>query len=294
MSISAKGRRGSAWPLALLLGALAPAARAAGAEAPAPALEWTRPLPLGAAWALERGIDLPEPFGVGVFMVTMRRDIEVTDVRVTLPGSEPASIGDVAAFDVRNDTTLLAAKLDAWVLPVLDVYLLAGHTWTDSRLTATVTIDRPLLPPVDLTATQDAAVGGPLLGGGATLVAGHGPWFVLVDGNYNYSWIDEIGGGIAAWFLSARTGWSGATGRSSWRAWLGGAYLVTGRTLTISGESPDLGGTVVVEVDQRPVHPATLQAGGSVGIGRRWEALLELGSNFDDAFVGVLSASLRF
>jgi hypothetical protein len=61
----------------------------------------------------------------------------------------------------------------------------------------------------------------------------------------------------------------------------------------VSEESPILG-TVQVEVDQRPVNPMTLQAGGSLGIGKRWELMLEIGSNFDDAFVGVFSASFRF
>lgn len=41
-------------------------------------------------------------------------------------------------------------------------------------------------------------------------------------------------------------------------------------------------------------HPLTYQAGGSLGFGKRWEVLMEAGSNFDDAFVGVFSASFRF
>ena len=109
---------------------------------------WTRPLPFGADWALARGIDLPNPFGVGTFLVVMSRDFEVNDVRVTLPGQEPASISDVASFDVRNHTTLAALKLDAWILPLLNVYVLAGHTWTDSKLNAAITIKRPIRDPV--------------------------------------------------------------------------------------------------------------------------------------------------
>jgi hypothetical protein len=254
---------------------------------------WDRPLPWGAEWALARGIDLPNPFGASLFVVTMTRDIEVSDVRVTLPDNEPASIGDVASFAVRNNTTLAALKADAWIFPVLNLYVLAGHTWTDSKLDVAVTIDRVIGDPVVLEASQDSEVGGPLLGAGATLVAGHGPWFILADANYNYSDIDALEGGIAAWFLSARTGWSGATRRGGWRAWIGAAYLKTDRTLTIRQDSPELG-AVVVEVDQRPVVPLTYQVGGSLGIGKRWELLLEAGSNFDDAFVGVLSASFRF
>lgn len=275
--------------LIVLAAMVAPSARAA--EEPPPV--WNRPLPIGADWAVKRGIDLPNPFGASLLVVTMSRDIEVTDVRVTLPGGEPVTIGDLATFAVGNETTLAAVKVDAWILPLLNVYVLAGHTWTDSRLNLAVTIDRPLGDPVVLEATQDASVGGPMLGGGVSLVAGHGPWFVLVDANYNFSDVEGFEGGIGAWFASARTGRSGPTGSGTWRAWVGAAWLRTDRTIQFSQEEPGLG-TVVVEVDQRAVDPMTWQTGGSLGIGKRWELMLEIGSNFDDAFLGIFLAAYRF
>jgi len=285
--------RNRCWLMVMTLAALGTAPPVSASAPEEHDTTWNRPLPIGANWALERGIDLPNPFGVGLFLVTMSRDIEVYDVRVTLPGNEPTSISNVASFDVRNHTTLAAVKLDAWILPLLNLYVLAGHTWTDTRLNVAVTIDRPIRDPVVLEATEDSKVGGPLLGAGATAVAGYGPWFIMADANYNYSAIEGFDGGIAAWFISARTGWSGPICSGSWRAWAGAAYLASDRTLTISQESPALG-TVKVEVDQRPVYPLTLQAGGSIGFGKRWELMLEVGSNFDDAFVGVFSASFRF
>ncbi|HET9952305.1 MAG TPA: hypothetical protein VFS09_10985 [Candidatus Eisenbacteria bacterium] len=278
---------------AMILPTMTVSPSAAASSPPKGDSRWERPLPIGADWALDRGIDLPNPFGVSLFMVTMDRDIEVTDVRVTLPTREPVSVSDVASFAVRNNTTLAALKLDAWILPLLDLYVLVGGTYTDSRLDAAVTVDRVLGPPVVLDLSQDTQVGGPLLGAGATAVAGYGPWFVLGDANYNHTDLEALDGGISAWFVSARTGWSGSTRRGIWRAWVGAAYLETDRTLTVHEESPTLG-TVVVEIDQRPVDPWTYQAGGSLGFGKRWEVLLEAGSNFDDAFVGVLSASFRF
>lgn len=289
-----------AWPAALALLSATVPARAPGAE-PAPAAAGgaaaaegpSRALPIGAGWARERGIELPNPFGVGVFAVTMRRDIEVTDVRVKLRDGEPVSVSDVGAFAVRNDTTLAAVKLDAWVLPVLDVYVLGGHTWTDSVLDASFTVD-PIgpRPPEAVQLVRQSEVGGAMVGGGATLVAGYGPWFILADGNYSWSDVEPFEGGIAAWFLSARTGWSGKTRWGGWRGWLGAAYLATQRTLTVRQESGL--GTLTVEIDQRPVHPITMQGGASVAAGKRWEALVELGSNFDDAFLGIFSASFRF
>jgi hypothetical protein len=253
---------------------------------------WNRPLPFAAEWALERGIDLPNPFGVGMFAVVMSRDFAVSDVRVTLPGQGPTSISEVASFDVRNHTTLAALKVDAWILPLLNVYVLAGHTWSDSKLNAAITIPRPIRDPVVMNLTQDMEVGGPLLGAGATLVAGYGHWFVMADANYNYSDIEELGG-IAAWFISGRTGWSGALNWGSWRAWAGVAYLSADRTLRIEQEVEALG-TVIVEVDQGPLNPMTLEAGGSIGISKRWEIMIEVGSNFDDASLGVFALSYRF
>jgi hypothetical protein len=247
---------------------------------------------LGAGWARARGIDLPLPFGVGLFVVSMRRDIEVTDVRVTLPGNEPASVSNVASFAVHNDTTLVAAKVDAWLFPILNVYLLGGHSWTDSRLDATVTIDRPLRPPLVLDVTQDSNVGGPLLGGGATLVAGYGPWFIMADANYSVSDVSAFDEPLGALFASARTGWSGTTSWGGWRGWVGLAWLETGRTLEVTQQTS--AGPVLVEIDQRPVNPLTVELGGSLSLGKRWEALLELGTNSDADRVVVFSAAFRF
>src|SRR5512147_361288 len=138
MTLAARIRRARSPALAVALTALATASPARTPAAEEPAAAPSRVLPLGAAWARERGIDLPQPFGAGVFLVTMSRDIEVTDVRVSLRDGEPVSVSDVGDFAVRNHTILAAAKLDAWILPVLDVYVLGGHAWTDSRLNATI------------------------------------------------------------------------------------------------------------------------------------------------------------
>jgi len=254
---------------------------------------WDRPLPFFADWAVDRGIDLPNPFGAGVFVVFMERDIAIDDVRVTLEGNPPESISDAVAFDLRNQTTLAALKLDAWILPVLNVYGLVGRTWTDSNMGIAVTIDPIIGDPVTIEVDSNTDVGGPFAGGGITLVAGHGRWFIMGDANYTYSSLDQFDGSIQALFMSGRTGWSGDLSWGNWRAWVGAAYLDSGRTLTINQENRILG-EVIVEVDQRPLNPLTFELGASTGIGRRWDAMLEVGSNFDDAFLMVFSAAYRY
>jgi hypothetical protein len=47
-------------------------------------------------------------------------------------------------------------------------------------------------------------------------------------------------------------------------------------------------------VEQEPADPLTYQFGGRLSLDRRWDAMVEVGSNFDDARMLVLSATVRF
>lgn len=143
-----------------------------------------RTLPFGSEWAKKKGIELPSPFGVTGFFSYMVRDIEVTDVTVEFSGMEPQSISDFASFAVGNKSTISAARFDVWILPVVNVYLLAGYAYTTSNLDATFTVDRPLLPSTDIEVQTQTPVKGPYAGIGATAAAGYGKWFILGDFNY--------------------------------------------------------------------------------------------------------------
>ena len=103
----------------------------------------------------------------------MSRDIKVTDVTVEFGGREPQIIGDFASFAVRNKTSLYAARFDVWILPLMNVYVLAGYATTNTNLNASFTVDRPLLPPTDMEIQAQTPVKGPYAGIGTTIVAGY-------------------------------------------------------------------------------------------------------------------------
>lgn len=249
--------------------------------------------PLRRGWYEAQGIELPLPFGIGMNFIYMERDIEVVDVTVTLGDRPPQSISDRASFDVANRTSLSMVRFDAWVLPFLDLYVMAGETRTDTSLAARFEITPPMGDPLPVAIEQNDRVNGPLFGGGATLVVGHGAFFAMADANYARSDLDTFDGTIDALLLSGRVGWHGDTGFGQWRVWTGVIYLDSSRTLTITTDIPIFGETRV-EVDQRPVDPTTFELGGALSINRRWELLVEVGSNFDDAFLTVVSGSYRF
>jgi hypothetical protein len=63
----------------------------------------------------------------------MGRDIGITDVTVEFGGREPESISEYSSFAVKNQTYVSAIKFDAWILPILNVYVLAGYAATNAN-----------------------------------------------------------------------------------------------------------------------------------------------------------------
>lgn len=253
-----------------------------------------RTLPFGSEWAKKKGIELPSPFGVTGFFSYMVRDIEVTDVTVEFSGMEPQSISDFADFAVRNKSVISAARFDVWILPVINVYLLAGYAYTTSNLVATFTVDRPLLPSTDIEVQTQTPVKGPYAGIGATAAAGYGKWFIIGDFNYGKTLPDQLNNAVSFTMLSVRSGLAGNLGkRNSLKAWIGTIYMDSNCILEIK-ESAGALGEILVRIKQQPVNPWTFECGFMVGISNKVEIITELGSNFNDAAISVLTVSYRF
>ena len=244
-------------------------------------------------WYADRGVELPRPFGIGLNFIFMERDISVTDVNVQLANRPAQSISDRFDFAVSNRTMLSMVRLDAWVLPFLDVYAMAGQTRTETSLSTTFDLRPPVGDPVPVTIETDQKVDGPLYGGGATAVFGGNAWFAMADANYSRSDLDPFDGTIDAWFLSSRLGWHRTINRSQVQVWGGIGYMRSNRALTITTDLPTFG-PATVEIEQGPTDPLTYQFGGNLSLNRRWGFMAEVGTNFDDARMLVFSVSIRF
>lgn len=255
-----------------------------------------RILPFWSDWAKQQGIDLPLPFGVSANYIFMSRDVDVTNVTVEFRDRAPESINDFTSFAVRNKTSVAAVKFDAWILPLLDVYVSVGYANTNANMNANIIIDRPIrpLPPVELDVETQTKVEGPYLGFGSTLVAGYKTWFVMADANYGKTWPDEINNSIDFTFLSARSGFAGKLGQNNlMKVWLGAAYLFSTTTLQITAPSETLG-DILIKIEQHPVNPWTFHSGFMITLDDRFDFMAELGTNFKDASISVLNVSYRF
>lgn len=255
-----------------------------------------RSLPLAKKWFVERNIDLPLPFGVSTFFTYMSRDVDIKDVKVSLQDVPKQSVDDFISFELNNKTTVAALKADMWILPFLNVYGLLGYVSTNAALDATITYDRILIPgpPIIIPINVNSKLQGSYYGIGSSLVAGVNNWFVLGDINYGYSKLSELDGKIDFWMYSTRTGFQSRLSRNiKVRTWIGGMYLSSKRTLNLS-IMDDAIGMVEVEVFQETLKPWTFQLGTSFNIGKHIEVLYEVGTNFDDAGIGVMSCTYRF
>jgi hypothetical protein len=116
----------------------------------------------------------------------------------------------------------------------------------------------------------------------------------MADANYGETWPDKLNNTVNFTMLSMRSGFSGSLGDNhTLRAWLGAIYMNSKTTLEVKAPTDDLG-DVLVRVYQHPENPWTMQCGFMVNISQRFEIMTELGTNFKDASISVLTASYRF
>lgn len=256
--------------------------------------EKQRILPFFKEWFDEQDIDLPLPYGVGLVGIYMERSIEVDDVRVSFGDRPPTSVSETAEFGVKNDTSVISARADAWILPFLNVYLMGGKTRSDSLMNVEVEIPVPGPgDPIRRTIEVDSDVEGPFWGGGATAVFGYGNWFGMLDANYGVADLDLFEGELDIWLFSGRAGRMVQQDTRQWMFWAGAMYMDSKRTVLLTEDLPVIGPTLI-EVDQRPTNPWTFQLGGSVTFDKRWTLLTEAGFNSDSDFVLIFNTTFRF
>jgi hypothetical protein len=255
---------------------------------------WSSFLPLLSHLARDRGIELPLPFGAGLVLYSLHRDITITDVRVGRNGAPLTSVSDFASLEARADVFNLNAKLDAWILPFVNVYAIIGYVYNESDTRIDVTL--PALSPgqpdrhrqVNVPTQMEGSVGGV----GMTLAGGYGPYFLVVDIN----WAEAVLGfdeRFKATVTSARAGWNGSAGQFPFRAWVNLTDWDTATTASGTVPDPD-GGTLSFEVDQGPAWRRTWGLGAQCTFHPHFDTAVDLGVDFHGGWYLALVPVARF
>jgi hypothetical protein len=248
---------------------------------------WTSFLPLMADKAFEHGYELPLPFGVGVNFITLKRDIEVKEIRAGF--GELQDVTDLVAVDATTDVNTFIARVDAWILPFLNFYVMGGYIENQSDISATFTIPNLGGGNTNITINSTGDLSGTLIGGGITLAAGYADFFLTLDANYSETTLDGVlDETIQVGMYTMRTGWNGKIGKTPLQIWLGGMYWDSERV--VKGTV----GSIKFEVLQGPADPFNLTLGANVELTKKFHLLAEYAFNFDDLQMMTFGAMYRF
>ena len=174
-------------------------------------------LPFWGDEARQRGYELPQTFGVNINYMNIRQNIDVDSINfngLSLRGHSLDNAFKINVGKTRERSKTETLKLDAWLLPFMNVYGLVGYTDGHSVSQIGVGIKglRKYHYPGNL---QNLAFQldfkGTTYGVGTTLVGGIGNWFTAFDANYTQTRFDILDGSINAFTLSPRLGYRFST-----------------------------------------------------------------------------------
>lgn len=246
---------------------------------------WSSFLPLYGDHVEAMGHELPLPFGVGLNFITLNRGIEVKEIKAGRNG-QLNDVTDLVAVDATTHVDTLLARVDAWILPFLNVYFMGGYLDNTSDVDVTFKLPGETN---DIHVASGGDLTGTVWGGGLQLAAGYGDFFVMLDGNYIYSELDSLlDEVIQVTIYSARTGWNGKIKGVPTRIWLGGMYWDADRVVKGSV------GNLSFEVLQGPTEPTNLTLGTNVELSKRWSLFAEYAFNFEDLRMLAIGTGYRF
>jgi hypothetical protein len=153
-------------------------------------------LPIWGKKLSKKGFDLQCPFGIMVNPYVGSQKINITDLKVGFNGNEPVPLDFVKFGEVTAKITSVTIRPDVWILPFLDLYGIAGATWTETN----VSIAEPIQFNTKANFSRNT------FGIGATLAGGFHGLIVITDINHTWSHLDKIEGAGQVTMVSPRIG----------------------------------------------------------------------------------------
>ncbi len=163
-------------------------------------------------------IELPRPWGIGMDFYTMDQDYDIEFLRFDLPG---ISLGDPSLLVVTNEVQHFDIKLDAWILPFLNVFAILGRIDSDTVLDLSQAPVQGLPFPLG---KLPVSTEGTVTGLGFTLAYGNTDWFTTLTATVTETDLSgDFDSNIDTTTLQPRIGLV----RGPWQFWVGGLYLDT-------------------------------------------------------------------
>ena len=265
-------------------------------EAPADApREWDRALPFMAQRVVDMGYDLPLPYGVGITYADVEQDMLLDNLEIGFDGSAKTPVPAVSFANASSESESIQIKLDAWLFPFMNVFVLLGTVDGQAPLDVVIDGDQlladlgidcstPLPDPACLafegrtpTLPITAKFTGNTYGLGTVLAGGWNNYFVTVPISFTYADMEGNDTEGTIWTVTPRVGRVFPTGNAGNLAiYLGGSYLDSDLTITGTEVLPGPGGLAVdYKIDQRNKDKWAGIVGGNMDFNKRISLAVE-------------------
>jgi hypothetical protein len=131
-----------------------------------------------------------------VNLVDASQKVDISDLKVGVNGSQQVPLNFIKFGEVKAITQSIVVRPDVWVLPFLDVYGIAGATWTQTN----VTLNEPIQ------FSTKANFHGNTFGIGTTIAGGYHGMIFITDINHTWTQLNDIKGSIQATIVTPRVG----------------------------------------------------------------------------------------
>ncbi|BBG61037.1 hypothetical protein [Providencia rustigianii] len=278
----------------------------------------SRVLPIWGDEARAQGYDIPEPFGVSYGYMNLRQDIVVDSIgfNASKPlGQALLSQISVETGHTREKNESHTLKLDAWVLPFMNLYGVYGKTKGTSKTNITGIYLKGEPKPMWENLPFVLDFEGKTYGGGVTFAGAYNQFFGTLDMNYTRTNLDILDGDISAFVVTPRIGYEfifepliAGQGNTKVQVWTGAMYQdITQRfkgdvsKLNLPNEldgmlnGPGMNqiiGDVKFDVKQHLAHKWNNTVGARVELTRNFNVLTEIGFNNRNSFF--ISGEFRF
>ncbi len=256
---------------------------------------WNRALPFFAQQVIDKGYELPLPYGIGLTYAHVDQEQILSDLEVGLNGGAKEPFPFVGFDNARSVSDSLQVKLDAWLFPFMNVFALLGRV--DGEAPLNVYLDGngmldqlgvtcggpgPPNPLCGLLENQtfvldiEAKFKGNTYGVGTVLAGGWNNWFVTVPISYTYADMEGKETEGATTSITPRFGKVLNLGdKGNLALYTGGSYLRT--KLTVQGTEVTPGGALVIDytIEQKNKDRWTVVLGGNWDISKRWSVSAE-------------------
>lgn len=177
-------------------------------------------------------VELPPPWGIGIDFYTMDQDYTIESLQFVLPG---VTLPDPSLLAVTNDVQHFDIKLDAWLLPFLNVFGILGKVDSETIVDfSSAPIEGLPFPLGKLPFDVDGTVWGL----GITLAYGNENWFASLTTTLAET---DLGGDFDSSVDSLTVQPRIGLVRNQWQVWVGGMYLDVEEKHSGSVELPFLG-----------------------------------------------------